>query len=336
MNIIEEIFSRYQPVKNKLKAYGFCVRERQLVYEKDIMEDSFRAIITLDKEGNTLGKLIDNDLQEEYTNIYSEHYGGYVSQVREAYISLLEEIREACYEKKPYLYKQTERIVAYIRKQYGVKPEFIFQNYPDYAVFRHNGKWFGIIMNIAGKKIGLDEKVIEILDVRLDKNLTASLKNEKGFHEAWHMNKENWITIILDDSVDDEIIFSLIDASYGKTELSDAWIVPANPEYYDVIGMFSKSDEVLWKQSRGIHVGDIVYLYVAQPYSAILYQCEVLETDIPYEYRNKNISMSQLMKMRVLKHYPRDRFTFAWLKGMGVKMIRGPRKISKEISEQLG
>ncbi len=336
MNIIEDIFSRYQPVEKKLMAYGFHAQGKRLVYEKDIMEASFKAIIAVDEEGNTCGRLVDNDLQEEYTNIYSNHYGAYVSMVREAYISLLEQIRETCYEKKPYLYKQTGRIVSYIRNQYGVKPEFIFRNYPDYAVFRHSGKWFGIVMNIAGKKIGIENEEAEILDVRLDPHLAASLKNEKGFHEAWHMNKENWITIVLDDSVGDEVIFSLIDASYDKTERADAWIVPANPEYYDVIGAFSKSDEVLWKQPRGICIGDIVYLYVAKPYSAILYRCEVIETDIPYEYKDDNISMTQLMKMRVQKYYPKNRYTYAWLKDMGIKMIRGPRKVSREISEQLG
>ncbi len=336
MNIIEDVFSRYQPVKSKLKAYGFQRAENKLVYRKKLMEDAFEALIEVDEEANTSGKLIDIDLNEEYTNIYSEHYGAYVSMVREAYIALLEDIREQCYEKKPFLMKQTERIVAFIRKQYGVKPEFIFQNYPDYAVFRHNGKWFAIVMNINGKKIGLEDKEIEIIDVRLDPRLTASLKNEKGFHEAWHMNKENWITILLDDSVDDEIIFSLIDASYEKTELTDAWLVPANPEYYDVIGMFSKSDTVMWKQSQNIHAGDIVYVYVAQPYSAILYQCEVLETDIPYEYKDKNISMNRLMKMRVLKRYPKERYTFTWLKSQGIKMIRGQRRLSKELSDKLG
>ena len=336
MNIIEDVFSRYQPVKSKLKAYGFHVAESRLCYEKNIMEDAFEAIVCVDREGNTSAKLIDRDLDEEYTNIYSEQYGAYVSQVREAFLSLLEDIRDHCYEKRPFLFKQTERVVAYIRKEYGTKPEFIFQKYPDYAVFRHSGKWFAIVMNIAGKKIGLKESEIEILDVRLDPSLTASLKNEKGFHDAWHMNKENWITVVLNDTMNDEVIFSLIDASYEKTERSDAWIVPANPEYYDVIGMFSKSDTVMWKQSRGVHIGDLVYLYVAQPYSAILYQCEVIETDIPYEYRDKNISMTQLMKLKVLKRYPKDRYTFAWLKSKGVKMIRGPRKVGRELSEELG
>ncbi len=336
MNIVEELFSRYQPVAKKLKAYGFCVQERKLVYEKDIMDDAFKALICVDEEGNTSAKLIDNDLGGEYSNIYSERYGAYVSMVREAFISLLEDIREKCYEKKPFLLKQTERIVSHIRKQYGVKPEYVFRNYPDYAVFRKNGKWFGIVMNINGKKIGLNDKEIEIIDVHLDRSLVASLKSEKGFHEAWHMNKDNWITILLDDSIDDEVIFSLIDASYEKTEVSDAWLVPANPEYYDVIGMFSKSDTTMWKQAKGIHVGDIVYLYVAQPYSSILYQCEVIETDIPYEYKDRNISMSGLMKMRVLRRFPKERYTFAWLRDRGIKMVRGPRRISKEILEQLG
>ena len=52
-------------------------------------------------------------------------------------------------------------------------------------------------------------------------------------------------------------------------------------KYYDIINAFNKTDTIIWKQSNNIWAGDIVYLDVAAPISAILYKCEVLETDIP-------------------------------------------------------
>ncbi|MBR4462555.1 MAG: MmcQ/YjbR family DNA-binding protein [Erysipelotrichaceae bacterium] len=336
MNIIDETFSRYQPDFKKLKAYGFCIENGSFIYEKEIMDGAFLAKLRIDEDGQIEGKLIDLDLNEEYTGIYASHYGAYVSVVQEAYIALLEEIRDRCFVKQFFVSAQSRRTAAYIKKEYETKPEFIFKKYPDYAVFRNNGKWFAVIMNIAGKKIGTDAEEVEIIDVRSDPYITASLKNEKGFHEAYHMNKDNWITIELNDSVDDEIIFSMIDASHMKTERSDAWLVPANPKYYDVIGEFDAKDEILWKQSSDIHVGDIVYLYVGAPYSAVLYKSEVMETDIPYEYKGKELSISRLMRIRKLKRYPEGKYTFEYLNQLGIRAVRGPRRISETISEKFG
>ena len=47
--------------------------------------------------------------------------------------------------------------------------------------------------------------------------MLGSLLEEKSFYPAYHMNKEHWITICLDGSVDDEKILSLIDISYDLT-----------------------------------------------------------------------------------------------------------------------
>ena len=334
MNILTELFSHYRADFKKLKAYGFRMENGMLCYEKEIVDGAFLAQIRVDENGQITGKLIDRDLNEEYTNIYTAHYGAYVSIVREAYIALLEEIREHCFEKQQFLSAQSRRIAAYMQKEYGAKPEFVFKKFPDYAVFRNNGKWFAIIMNIAGKKIGVEEEEIEIIDVRCDPAMIASLKDEKDFYEAYHMNKDNWITILLNDIVDDEIIYSLIDASHLKTETSDAWLVPANPKYYDVVTEFDSHDEIRWKQSSDIHVGDIVYLYVGAPYSAVLYKSEVVETDIPYEYKGKELSINRLMRIKKLKRYPEGKYTFEFLNRLGIRAVRGPRRIRKEISEK--
>ncbi|MBQ9424960.1 MAG: MmcQ/YjbR family DNA-binding protein [Erysipelotrichaceae bacterium] len=337
MEIEKEVFRRHHPSVNKLKAYGFVLSEDRYLYTEDFLDDAFRAEISVSSDGEVKGRVIEKELDEEYVNIYSDsYYGDFVGKVREAYIEILEKIRDRCFEKDPYLHRQTARIVSYMKKEYGTRPEHLWEKYPDYAVFRNpNGKWYGIIMSIDGAKIGLEKRETEIINVKSDPNTIASLLNEKGFHEAYHMNKENWISIELNDSVDDEVLFSLIDYSYHMIEESDVWIVPANPKFYDVISAFEKEESILWKQSSDIHVGDIVYLYVAAPYSAILYQCMAEETDIPYSYQDRNLSISRLMRIRRLKTYPQDRFPFSYLNSLGIKAIRGPRRISKRIYEKL-
>ena len=48
--------------------------------------------------------------------------------------------------------------------------------------------------------------------------MVDKLLSTKGFYEAYHMNKKNWISIILDETLDDEIIKKLICDSYDIVE----------------------------------------------------------------------------------------------------------------------
>jgi predicted DNA-binding protein (MmcQ/YjbR family) len=38
----------------------------------------------------------------------------------------------------------------------------------------------------------------------------------EGFRPAYHMNRDNWITILLDGSVDNEEIYTFLDMSFGN------------------------------------------------------------------------------------------------------------------------
>jgi len=122
---------------------------------------------------------------------------------------------------------------------------------------------------------------------------------------------------------------------YDISNIKGEWIVPANPKYYDIINAFNKTDTIIWKQSNNIWAGDIVYLYAAAPISAILYKCEVLETDIPYEYKDKNVAMKKVMKIKLLKRYKQDKFTFEKLNKYGIKWVRGPRGLTDILSKDL-
>lgn len=77
-------------------------------------------------------------------------------------------------------------------------------------------------------------------------------------------------------------------------------------------------------------------MYVAAPVSAILYQCKVLETDIPWDYQDGKLSVKALMTIKLQKRYPPDRFTFTILKeDYGIRAVRGPRGIPYSLSQAL-
>ena len=59
------------------------------------------------------------------------------------------------------------------------------------------------------------------------------------------------------------------------------WIITCNINVYNVEGAFDKLDTIDWKQSTYVEKGDIVYIYVGAPMSAIRYKCEAMEVELP-------------------------------------------------------
>ena len=333
MNIEEEVFKRTSVDFKKLEAYGFKKSNNNYVYEKKFLNDDFNAIITINNKGVVKGIVIDLQINEEYLALRSKMNGEFVNKVRDSYKEILIDIRNKCFETNYFISNQSNRINKYIKEKYNNDPEFLWEKAPGYGVYRNinNKKWYAIIMNIDLSKIDDGSGEVEIINVKLDEEKVKSLINKTGFYKAYHMNKKDWITIILNDTLSDKEVIKLIDESYNIIDDPEEWIIPANPKYYDVINCFNDTDEIIWKQSSDIHVNDIVYLYVANPYSKIMYKCKVTEVNIPYEYKDKNLSMNHVMKIKLLKRLDKENYTFDYLNRLGVKAIRGPRKINKNL-----
>jgi len=113
-----------------------------------------------------------------------------------------------------------QQIFDYSKKKYGTTPEYLWARYPSYAVLRHqdNEKWYGIVMDVPKDKLGLQgTDVIDILDVKCDPVMIDMLRQSSGFLPGYHMNKTNWISILLDGTVSDDQILDLLDMSYQMT-----------------------------------------------------------------------------------------------------------------------
>ena len=104
---------------------------------------------------------------------------------------------------------------------YGVKPEYPWSKYPTFAVFRHeeNRKWFAVIMTIDKCKLGINELgQIDVVNLKCEPNLTASMCELHGIYPAYHMNKEHWITVALDGSVSKNNLKFLLELSFDLTD----------------------------------------------------------------------------------------------------------------------
>ena len=242
-----------------------------------------------------------------------------------------------------------DTVLTYIKKKYKILPEYPWRRYDDNAVFRHadNKKWFALVMSVQRDKLGLDgDEWIDVINLKIDDMFFRDMIiQEDGIMPAYHMNKMHWITVLLDGTVQEDNVFQLIDMSFMATASAKKkekirppkeWIIPSNPKYYDIIHAFDDKDIIDWKQGAGIKKGDTVFLYVGAPVSAIMYKCKVIETHIPYQYQDRNLTITALMKIKLQKRYAPDKFTFDVLKEeYGIYAVRGPRGVPNSLSEAL-
>lgn len=115
-------------------------------------------------------------------------------------------------------------IFNYAKDYFGTEPEYLWASLPDAAVLRHssNNKWYAVIMPVQGRKLGLDtEGFVDVINLKCDNLIIGSLRQTEGFFPAYHMNKEKWISALLGDKTDDELIKSLIQISFSLTDVKN-------------------------------------------------------------------------------------------------------------------
>lgn len=111
-----------------------------------------------------------------------------------------------------------QQIFTYAKTKYGTEPDYSWSD--TNAVLRHrdNRKWYGLVMEVGREKLGLPgDGLVDVLNVKCDPVLGSFLRTQEGFHPAYHMNKEQWLTIRLDGSVSEKEIKHLLDLSYDLT-----------------------------------------------------------------------------------------------------------------------
>lgn len=214
------VFKRANLDFEKISAYGFAQTESGWIYQTNFMNWDFRAVITIDSAGRVLGTVYEIATQDEYLPLRVESMDGFAAEVRNAYTKILKDIKKKCCHENVFIFPQTNRLADEIYKKYGDKPEFPWPKYPTFGVFKNpnNGKWYALVMALNLQKV--DKKLageVEVMNIKLDPEKIKELHKEKGFYPAYHMNKKNWISILLNDTVPDKVLLALLDESHRFT-----------------------------------------------------------------------------------------------------------------------
>ncbi len=202
---------------DRLLSYGFKMIDGRYVYKTTIMDGAFDFMVCFDEKGTLSTKMWERELDEEYVLYKVENASGnFVGEVREASEAVLKDIAANCFIVEAFKGEQAHMIVEYIKRTYGDDPEFLWEKYPDFGIWRvkSNSKWYGLIMPVSKRKFGIDsDEVVEVM------NLTAAIEDipnivdNKTFFPTYHMSKKSWFSAFLDGSAPIQRIFALIDKS---------------------------------------------------------------------------------------------------------------------------
>ncbi len=213
-----EIFNSYQFNKEKAKDYGFVENGEVWNYSCQILQGDFSMTVSI-TPNNVSFQVFDQETGDLYPQVHMESMrGSFVGSVREACLEILYQIRKACFDVQDFICPQTKRIMAQVQKKYGNQLEYLWEKSPDTAVLRHEGnqKWYAVMMRIPWDKLEKGrEGLVEAVNIKHDQ--VADLLSKKGIYPAFHMNKRYWLSMTLDDSLQDEEVIELIEKSWNLT-----------------------------------------------------------------------------------------------------------------------
>lgn len=215
--MFEEIFKRKQPAADKLQAYGFKRGGEYFLYSTLICNNVFVLTVIIKSDGEIDTTLTEQETGAEYILYKTNASGEYVGTVREEIKKILTAIVQECFEPSVFKSAQAKTIIRFVKDTYSDELEFLWQKFPDNAVWRRkdNNKWYGAILTVSGRKIGLDtDEIMEIIDLRMDSKQAETILSQKNHYPGWHMNKKSWYTVPLDGSISDEELKRKISESY--------------------------------------------------------------------------------------------------------------------------
>lgn len=178
------------------------------------------------------------------------------------------------------------------------------------------------------------------MNIKVNPQDMEILLQKEGIYPSYHMSKKTWVSIVLDNTLSDIEIFKLVSdsrklVSHNKKSNSEPefWIIPANPKFYDIDKEFAEHQLIDWTQKGKIAVGDYVFIYITAPIRAFRYVCQVIERDLKTSTYLGARDVKAYMRLKLIRQFEDSTYPVAFLAEHGVKTVRGPRRMTKELRQ---
>jgi 5-methylcytosine-specific restriction protein A len=126
------------------------------------------------------------------------------------------------------------------------------------------------------------------------------------------------------------------------------WLIPANPNEYDVEGAFSNYETIDWKRSYKYENGDIIFIYISGDVRRVRYKVEVLEglvkdnnivNDKKFWVDEEKFEKSKeydFTRIRLLDEVDTSELSLSKLRDYGLKgNIQGSMKLKGELGDYI-
>jgi len=203
---------KYRLSDDILINFGFHFEENTLVFKKNILNDTFRMEIKLISTDFEI-EVYDLDFNEVYSLFSVDSASGeIVTAIREEVKDVLEKI--LCLESVIY-----EDVLHYVKERYNsttVKP---FKTNPDIkALVTAKNKWYALFLDVEYNKLQKDSLVdskVKIVNLKHLSSEISTVIDNRNIFPSYHMNKNHWISVVLDNNIDIEYVKELIELSYN-------------------------------------------------------------------------------------------------------------------------
>ena len=202
---------KYKLSEDRLIDFGFQFEENILVFQKNILNDAFRMEIRLVSTDFEI-EIYDLDFNEVYSlfSVGSAN-GEIVTAIREEVKDTLEKI--FCLGSFVY-----EDILCYVKGEYNSTTVQPFKSNPEIkALVTPNDKWYALFLDIEYNKLQKDSLVdskVKIVNLKHIPSKISTVIDNRNIFQAYHMNKNHWISVVLDNNIDIEYVKELIELSY--------------------------------------------------------------------------------------------------------------------------
>lgn len=200
---------------DKILSNGFQRDGDKFIRREEILNMTLTIII--DNQGSVTTKIIDADGEPYTLHLVEGATGSFVGSVKNAYEKTLADVAANCFDDEIFKSAQALKVVEFIQKNFADSPEFLWEKFPNYAVFRRkdNRKWYAVIMSVPRNKLQLDgTEELEILNLRVEPEELDKIFDGEKYFRGWHMNKKSWLTLRLDETLTDEEISARLEKSY--------------------------------------------------------------------------------------------------------------------------